>query len=202
MGEIVSGRKVTLEEIKQLAVDSQEALWQAAQSVGRDVKLYLHWSAGHYHQIYDDYHIGIDEDGSIYVTTDDLSEVLAHTYRRNTGAIGISLACAAFCTSSDLGQEPPTDAQIESIAQVIAVMANTLDLNIDINHVMTHGEAADNEDGMNPNYEDNGYPDGMYGPKHSCERWDLAILHTGDDWCSGGDILRGKAIWYQQNGVN
>ena len=31
-------------------------------------------------------------------------------------------------------------------------------------------------------------------------RWDLHILHTGDEWGSGGDILREKALWYKQNG--
>ena len=63
-------------------------------------------------------------------------------------------------------------------------------------HVLTHGEAADNEDGM--------YPHAPYGPKANCERWDLEYLGTEESpsfapWAQGkrgGDILRGKAIWY------
>ncbi|MEN6413093.1 MAG: N-acetylmuramoyl-L-alanine amidase [Veillonellales bacterium] len=186
MGNIVQGRQVTMEELRQLAADSKEKLLAAAQSVGRDGMLYLHWSAGHYHQHYDDYHISLDDDGIIYVTTDDLSTVLAHTWHRNTGAVGISLACGAFCTANDLGAEPPTDCQIESMARVVAVLSGTLEIPIDVDHVMTHAEAAD--------------LDG-YGPATTCERWDLAILHNGDEWMSGGNMLRSKAVWYQKNGV-
>ena len=47
---------------------------------------------------------------------------------------------------------------------------------------MTHAEAAD--------------LDG-YGPDTTCERWDLAVLKNDDEWMSGGDTLRGKAIFYR-----
>jgi hypothetical protein len=50
MSEIVSGRKITLSELKQLATNSQNSLLTATQSVEREIMLYLHWSAGHYHQ--------------------------------------------------------------------------------------------------------------------------------------------------------
>lgn len=43
--------------------------------------------------------------------------MLAHTWRRNSGAVGISLCCCAFATSADLGDEPPTPQQIEAMAQ-------------------------------------------------------------------------------------
>lgn len=185
-------RKVTLTELRQIATNSKESLYSAASSLGRDVKVYLHWSAGHYTQFFADYHINIDADGSIYVSVDDLSTVLSHTYRRNTGAIGVSLACCVGATSNNLGSEPPTDAQVESMAQVIAVLCNALDLTVDIYRVMTHGEAGDNMDGLSL-HED-------YGMNTTCERWDLSVLHNGDAWGSGGNILRGKAIWYQQNG--
>lgn len=170
MSKIVSGRKVMLAELKQLAADSKDSLLAAAQSVGREVMVYLHWSAGHYHQFYDDYHINIDDDGSIYVVTEDLSTALAHTWHRNTGAIGISLACGAFSTSNDLGAEPPTDYQIESMAQVIAVLSETLDVPIDDDHIMTHAEAANRDD---------------YGPNTTWERWDLWFLHNGDAMVNG-----------------
>lgn len=196
MRAIVTGRRISLMELRQLALNCKTNLWAQARELRRDVKLYLHWTAGHYGQFYDEYHINIDADGGVYTVTDDLSVVLSHTYRRNTGAIGITLACGASSTSSDLGEVAPTEEQIESMARVISVLAKALDLTIDLKRVMTHGEAADNEDGLNPNYEANGYPEGMYGPKHSVERWDLAILHNDDPWCSGGNILRGKANWY------
>ncbi len=193
-------RKATLAEIKQLALQVKNNLWDQAYNAGRDVKLYLHWSAGHYGQFFDDYHINIDQDGSIYVTTDNLASVTSHTYKRNTGAIGIALACCYNATTNDLGPEPPTSAQIESMAQVVAVLSKSLDLTIDIYRVMTHAEAANNLDGLNPGYENNGYPDGKYGPGYSCERWDLWLLKNGDVPGSGGNIIRGKGIWYQQQG--
>lgn len=184
-------RKVTLEELRQLALNSKDLLWQAAQSLDRDIKLYLHWSAGHYGQFFDDYHINIDKDGSIYISTDDLSAVLAHTWHRNTGSVGIALACCVGATTNDLGPEPPTAAQIEVMAQVVSVLADALDLTIDLQRVMTHGEAGDNMDGLDLTEK--------YGMNSTCERWDAVILHNGDAWGSGGDILRGKAIWYQNN---
>lgn len=186
-------KKVTLKELKELSLQAKGELWQQAQSLGRDVKLYLHWSAGHYGQFFDDYHINIDKDGSYYIATENLAAILAHTWKRNTGSIGITLACGYQATSNDLGPEPPTDQQIEAMARVITVLADALDLTIDIFRVMTHGEAADNLDGYNGAYGD----DDCYGPATTCERWDLAILKNGDAWCSGGDTLRGKANWYR-----
>lgn len=121
MSELVEGRKATAAELAEIAKASKEALRQIAQTQGRNTMIYLHWSAGHYHQFYDDYHINIDDDGSIYLTTNDLSEIKAHTWHRNSGAVGVSLACAAFATSVDLANEPPTGYQIESMAQTVAL---------------------------------------------------------------------------------
>ncbi|SFL98739.1 peptidoglycan recognition protein family protein [Pelosinus propionicus] len=193
-------RQVTLTELKQLALQSKKNLWSAADGINRDVKLYLHWSAGYYGQFFDEYHINIDQDGSIHVTTNDFSQIKSHTYKRNTASIGICLACGYGATPDNLGSEPPTALQIESMSQVIAVLCKALDLTIDIYRVMTHAEAANNLDGLNPGYESNGYPDGKYGPGFSWERWDLWYI-PGVAKGEGGNVLRGKAIWYQYNGV-
>lgn len=191
-------RQVTVEEVRDMAENCRESIWEQARAYGREPKIYLHWTAGHYGQYYlNDYHIAIDADGSIYVDHD-LDEVLAHTYHRNSGAVGITLACCVGATSDDLGSEPPTNAQIEAMAQVIVAVADGLWLTIDKNHVLTHGEAADNEDGI--------YPHDPYGPKADCQRWDLEYLGTNEspsfnpyatDGSRGGDVLRGKAIWYR-----
>lgn len=193
-------RKVTLLELNQMALESKGELWSAAQSEERDVKLYLHWSAGRYGQFFDEYHINIDKDGSIYVSSDNFYTVKSHTYKRNTGAIGIALACCYNATTDSLGYQPPTEMQIEAMSQVITVLCKALDLTIDIYRVMTHAEAANNMDGLNPGYEVNGYPDGKYGPGFSCDRWDLWFI-PGVPKGEGGNVLRGKAIWYQQHGV-
>lgn len=196
-------REVTLNELSAMASDAREAIWEAAQGYGREPKIYLHWTAGHYYQKFGDYHVNIDKDGRIFVSTDDLSEVLAHTWRRNSGSVGITLDCCAGATSDDLGNEPPTAKQIESMAQCIQVVADALWLTIDMNHVMTHGEAADNADGLNT-HED-------YGPQSTVERWDLQFLGTDespeyttdyDDPSTGGNVLRGKALWYKNQKDN
>ena len=191
-------RQVTLDELGRIAANSREDLWAAAKSEGLDHPLIiLHWSAGHYGQFFDDYHIQIDEDGGIYLSTPDLSEVLAHTWRLNTGTVGISLCCCAFATTEDLGDEPPTDEQIEIMAQVIATLCADLWLTID-KCVFTHGEIGDNTD----YYEDWE----LYGPHNDCERWDLQFLGTDEspEWVddysdpsTGGNVLRGKAAWYR-----
>lgn len=184
--------KVTLAELRDMA--------KAAQG-GID-HIYLHWSAGHYGQFFADYHLNIDQDGSVHASTADLAEHKNHTYMRNQGAIGVALAGCFGATTEDLGAEAPTDQQVEALAQVVAVLCSELGLAIDLKHVLTHAEAANNLDGENPGYESNGYPDGLYGPGYSCERWDLWFLHNGDSQWSGGDVVRGKALWYQHNGLD
>ena len=188
--------QVTLEDLKGMVENAREAIWEQAKSQGRNPKVYLHWSAGRYDSVFDDYHINITGAGKIFVTTNDLSEIKSHTWRRNTGSIGISLCCAYDATTNDLGEYAPTNIQIETIAKVIDVVATGLWLTINKEHVLPHGEAADNEDGI--------WCHDPYGPKNGCERWDLEFLETSespkyDPWDEehrGGSILRGKAIWY------
>lgn len=192
--------EVTIDELRQMASDCRESIWERAKSIGREPKIYLHWTAGRYSQFWDDYHVQIDEDGKLYippdVTLDDDS--LPATYHRNTGSVAITLLCCLGATSEDLGEMPPTEAQIESMAQAIVAIADGLWLTIDKDHVLTHGECADNEDGI--------YPHENYGPKSTCERWDLEYLQTdespkfnplAEDGSRGGDVLRGKANWYR-----
>lgn len=193
-------RDIDFEELASMAVDAKNALYANA---GGTPTIYLHWSAGHYNQTFDDYHINIKGNGDIVASTDDLSETLAHTYHRNTGAIGISLSCGYGANTENLGDEPPTEAQIENMAYAVAVLCYVLDIPIDKMHVMTHGEAADNEDGRCPHEP--------YGPRTTCERWDLEYLGTeespsfnpwADDGSRGGDVIRGKANWYMNEYFN
>ena len=62
-------REVTLDELKTLTENARESLWDIAKPYGRDPKIYLHWSAGHYGQFYDDYHVNIDSDGSYHLSS-------------------------------------------------------------------------------------------------------------------------------------
>lgn len=196
-------REVTVDELEAMASAARGSLWGVTRAPDGAPRIYLHWSAGHYFQKFDDYHINITADGKIWVTTDDLSDVLAHTWHRNSGAVGISLCCACGADTNSLGDEPPTPQQIEAMAQAIRAVADGLWLTISKQYVLTHGEAADNEDGW--------YAHDPYGPKSTCERWDLEYLGTDEspsynpwatDGTRGGDVLRGKALWYKQQHDN
>lgn len=193
-------RQVSPAELEALAGEYRENIQAAAEYIGRETKVYLHWSAGHYSQFWDDYHIQIDKDGEIYVIGDgELDDVLAATWKRNSGSVSISILGCVGATADDLGQESPTPLQIDGMAQAIAALCNGLWLTIDKTRVLTHGEAADNEDGV--------YAHKPYGPKNGCERWDLEYLGTDESPCynpwaedgtRGGDVLRGKANWYRK----
>lgn len=92
-------RHVSVEELRQMASDCRESIWAQAQAIGREPKIYLHWTVGHYGQFWDDYHVQIDEDGEIYVYGE-LDEILAHTWRRNTGAICVTLLCGYLASAN------------------------------------------------------------------------------------------------------
>ena len=187
MGSMIPADEMTpdsLERVRQLAKESYAEIDH----------IYLHWTAGHYGQCYDSYHICIDKDGEIYLMTDDFTEYKPHTWKRNSEAIGIALCCCADAEANngfncDLGEEPPTMEQIESMARVVAVLAKELELPLyNSNYVMTHCEAA--------------YKDG-YGPYQGDPdmRWDLWYLpdYCGNgELCDGGGLIRGKAAWYQR----
>ena len=124
-----------------------------------------------------------------------LTEVKAHTLGRNTGAVGVSLCCCGDASATadgsriDLGSEPPTAQQIESLAEVVAVLADEFDLPLDTDeYVMTHYEAA-KRDGYAP------------GQDSDC-RWDLWFIpdYYGAEGAltEGGALIRGKAAWYQR----
>ena len=171
-----------------------------ANSVGHAPQIILHWSAGKYYQIFKEYHISIDGTGVLH-QTHELKDIVNATYKHNTGTISICLCCAYGATPDNLGDYPPNSRQIETLSRMIAIFADVMGVEIDKYHVLTHGEVADNEDGTNF-YE-------PYGPKTTCERWDLEFLGTSESNVfnpfdetgkRGGDVLRGKAIWYLNNG--
>lgn len=159
----------------------------ATAAKGKINKIYLHWTAGPYGHVYDDYHFCIDKDGTWQCPENRqaLTEVLAHTWLRNTGAVGIAIEAArgaklgrdgAIC----YGQKaPPTKKQVESMARAVAIICQAANIDINEANVMTHAEVAD-LDGYGPNDED---PD---------MRWDLYRL-PGYSCVSGGDVVRQMA---------
>lgn len=198
-------RRVTPAELEALAGQYREAIAAAAQRYGRETKVYLHWSAGRYGQFWDDYHVQVDKDGSVYVIGDgELDDVLAATWKRNSGSVSIAILGCLGATTNDLGDEAPTPAQVEGMAQAIAAICNGLWLTIDKQRVLTHGEAAANEDGICPHPAYAVWHDDIHDGD---TRWDLEYLGTkespayhpwAEDGTRGGDVLRGKANWYRQ----
>ena len=194
-------RRMTCGALRELAAAYRLPLAYAAARCARETKVYLHWTAGHYGQFFADYHVQIDADGALYVIGDGaLDALLAATYLRNSGSVSLALLGCAGATTEHLGAEPPTAVQIEAMAMAVRVLADGLWLTIDKACILTHGEAADNEDGVHAH--------APYGPRTTCERWDLEYLGTAEspafhpwaeDGTRGGDVLRGKAQWYRQH---
>jgi len=173
-------------------IDLQELKEKATQVKNEIDMIYLHWSAGHYGQFFDDYHIMIDRNGEIMLMHENLDIRLAHTWRRNTGSIAVSF-CGAYGAmanqgfNANLGAEPPTTAQIETMAKVVKTLCEALGLPISEEYVMTHEEIATIDD----------YGPGSGDPQ---TRWDLWYLPDYDGIMKpGGDVIRGKANWYLNN---
>lgn len=145
-----------------------DILYLASEARGKITKVYAHWTAGWYGQTYTDYHICIDQDGKLYLMCDTFEERKAHTWHRNSHAVGIALMCCADANARSgyncsFGSAPPTLAQIDTLAQVTAVLARGLGLPLDASHFLTHCEAAIEDD---------------YGPGSgdTDTRWDLWYL--------------------------
>lgn len=178
-----------------VTITHQELHMLGLKAKGKIKHLYLHWTAGHYGQVYDNYHINVDKDGEVYITCRELYQVKTHTFMRNSDGIGIALCCGAGASFDgkspkgiDFGESPPTMMQIEKMAQVIAILADALDLPIKFAAVATHAEIAI-VDGYGPLSDDDQ------------KRWDLWFLpNFGNDTNLrlGGVTIREKAQWYKE----
>lgn len=167
MSEMIEG---TLEDIR-----------LAAREAGDYIEVITaHWTAGWRDHANStdlaDYHILVLGDGS-YLYRTDFTEELAHSWHDNSNNLGIAVCACVGATSTDLGDQAPLEIQYEAMCKAVKVICEELGLDID-STFYTHAERADMYD---------------YGPATTCERWDLAILHTGDTWMSGGDKLREMA---------
>jgi hypothetical protein len=77
-------------------------------------RVYLHWTAGRYGQTFADYHVNIAGDGRAFAPSDDLAVYREHTWRRNSGAVGVALCCGLGASPGrdglPTGNFPPTAA--------------------------------------------------------------------------------------------
>ena len=181
-------RQITMDELKDLAL----------KAYGQIEKAYLHWTGVKGGKHFTDYHINIDRDGIMWTDMEDLTDYKKHTYMRNSNAVGIAIeACWDAVSENNLGSEPPTKEQLATMTQIMAVLTINAGVPLDLQHQMTHAEAADNKDGLDLYYLDpTGYPNNTYGPDSNVDRWDLLVCHAGDERWSGGEWLRGTARWW------
>lgn len=147
--------------------------------------IYLHWSATPYTWVRQGmYHTIVAGDGHLHRLHSYNIDLHAHTWRRNSNAVGISCACMGG--SPDPWTIPPTEAQIEAMCQEVAALASSWEWRaeeITIERVMTHAEAASNRDGrvMHDNY-------GPVAWGGSGERWDFMQLRKGGPADAGEEL--------------
>lgn len=137
------------------------------------IGIVLHWTAGHYRQMFGDYHFLIGPEGEIY--QNELASPgfpAQHTYRRNTGRIGISAMAMAGATPENYGPYRYTKIQLEAMCALAARLAHKY--GIPPEEIRTHAEwaAAD------------GYGPGSGDPE---TRW---------DWMREGPVIHRKVAWY------
>ena len=153
---------------------------------GKGKSIYLHWTAGGYNGVSGSYHTTITGDGKINRTTPYDKFNVGHTERRNSNAVGLSVA--AMGGSPDPWSVPVKSIQYQKMAEEAAKIAKAwgwTSSDINIKNVMTHAEAGSNKDG--------GSRHSNYGPKAwggTGERWDLYQLYKNDAPGSGGDKIR------------
>lgn len=143
-------------------------------------RITCHWSAGDYDTVHENYHLSITGDGRIFTPVDSFDTKLSHSWKDNTGNIGVCLCggCGAYLNSESdysLGDCPPTEVQLDTLAQCIATILKGTGIPLD--QVYTHAERA-----LKFNYGPyQGDPD---------TRWDLWFLREGEEHGAGGSKIR------------
>ena len=186
---------------------------KAREAKGKVNHIYLHWTGECYEQPDDQYHLCVDRQGQVYICCKGYTEKKEHIWLRDQGSIAIALCCGAeavcwapvtgSCRTAsgayadaaevpasyarvDLGPAPPTEIQIEVAAKLVALLCKELNLPVCRDAVMTHCEVAF-KDGYGPGGND---PD---------MRWDLWFLPDSQQYGKlepGGELIRGKALFY------
>ena len=159
-----------------------------------DRQIYLHWTGtGYNFKKKGAYHSIFQGSGEKY-QAHDYNEGTNHTYRRNTGNVGLAAASMAGRPWKDY---PPTGAQTTAMTKEAAKIALSWGWkpgDVTDKRVMTHAEAASNRDGRN--LHDN-YGPVMWGG--TGERWDFFKMRKGDPDGSGGMYLRNMIRNFMSN---
>lgn len=137
----------------------EKLLAMAKAAKGKIANIFLHWTAGAYGHCYDDYHFCIDRDGTFEIPAGRdihaLELVLAHTWRRNTGGVGIAIEAARGAKAKNPDDEGievewgkqavPTPEQFDGLARSVAIICYGADIPLHPDFVMTHAEIADTD---------------------------------------------------------
>lgn len=134
---------------------------------------YLHWTAGPRDVSFPDYHrVYTQDDLGVHIVQnrDVMTDLHAHTYHRNTGSFGVSVASMHGATTADFGDACATPQQIRTMLRDLVDIC--LHHRIPVSCLMSHQEAADNMD-FYPQPSSSEAPHEPYGPLFgACERWD------------------------------
>jgi hypothetical protein len=193
-------------------------------------RIYLHWVVAPFHHEFDDYNAEIDLDAAgtqwnMIMTHDprdnargvNNNPVASHTYRRNTGAVGISVAGMDGATFGNFGPDPIQMHELEFLCACAAAFAQKYDVQADAaapmmypgegrpdreHTIMTHAEAAL----TTPSDTNAGHFTHYYcfkaGSDPDC-RWDLAATNpqsaapTEDEAFATGELLRQRIRQYK-----
>ena len=150
--------------------------WQPSFPHGRIERLYLHWSAHSYQEVFPAYHFCIatsESQATLVVQTNRIEANMrdlrkaphepyaAHTRGRNSFAVGLSIMGMQGATPQSFGTYPLTESLVDGLCLVAARLAAFYGIPIDAGHILTHAEAA--------------VADGYFGTAPE-ERWDIARL--------------------------
>jgi len=147
-------------------------------------QIYMHWTASRYNWKNGPYHTTVQGDGSLHKHKK-YNQYTGHTWRRNTGNVGISVAAMK---DYNWDRYSPKKKQLDAMTGEAAAVAKGWGWkpsDVSIKNVMTHAEAASNKDGRRPTPN--------YGPTWwggTGERSDLHKLKKTDPDGGGGDKLR------------
>jgi hypothetical protein len=167
-----------MSEMREATLDDIRA---SAANAGDYIKVITgHWTAGwpDHANVDDlkDYAVLILDDGSI-LYREDFTEHLSHSWHDNSNNLGIAVCGCVGATTDDLGPNAPNLLQYKTMAKIVKVICEELDLDID-STFFTHAERADLYG---------------YGPATTFERWDLWRLFDKDENGTGGDQMRDLA---------
>lgn len=122
-------------------------------------RIILHWTAGAHKASSLDlahYHILIEADGKLVKGTHSIKDNVstgdniyaAHTFRLNTGSIGVSVCCMAGAVEAPFksGSFPMTQKQWDTMSQVASELCEFYDIQVTPETVLGHGEVANNLD--------------------------------------------------------